>query len=263
MKMIKYLPIIFCLFVCVGKMHAASLHAIVVCDTWDERAGESLQVDFDLMLTRLNLIKNKTNLTLCLQSFTGKRATPKNVLKAIGKLKVKKDDVIFFYFAGHGFHLEKKGDGLPYLAFSVTKEACDFYALTQQLINKEPRMLISLSDYCNSNIPKKFAPKIVKRPLIPKDRFATLFTKGKGILIGTGAKQGEFAYYSEDGSFFTLGFLDALENELVECPDANWDGVASRLCNQVQNETLYIQCPYCLFFDQKPTKNFKLKDYKI
>ena len=81
---------------------AATLHAIIVCDTHTDEIGFSVQRDLENMKTEARVISNETDLDLNLITFSGKSCNPEVILNQIQTLAVAPDDAVFFYFSGHG-----------------------------------------------------------------------------------------------------------------------------------------------------------------
>lgn len=256
----KKIIFLFAILLNCGHMHAANLHAIIVCDTKDESIGESVKKDYHLLEHHLQMISSMTLLKLQKKVFVGKQAKPANVLNAIKELNVGKNDVIFFYFSGHGFRFEEKEDELPYIHFGEEDLGCDFLTITQELVDKEPRLLISLSDCCNSEIPKWDAPPIVKNKFL-KRQYIKLFLESDGVLVGTAATQKEYAHCDRKGGFFTHAFFKSLEREMRECERPSWDTIISRSADQVKYITFYEQHPRCHFIKMKPSKWLDLRNY--
>lgn len=100
-----------------GRGEAANLHVLMVCDTNDHKIGQSIQIDIGRMKKQFKSIEKNTGLHLNLFLFQGSAAKPKEIIATLDSLDVEKDDVILFYFAGHGFRVEKK------------KTLCLFYIL--------------------------------------------------------------------------------------------------------------------------------------
>lgn len=250
------------------RVEAANLHAIVVCDSSDDSLKKAAFSDYRKIYNKLHFLADTAELKLHLTSCLDKEATPKHLLEIIKNLKVDSDDVIFFYFAGHGFRDKNKKDSFPHLLFEETETACDFISLTQDLVDKGPRLLISLSDCCNNYIPESFLPEIVRNhsywlDSFQKKRIQTLLVDSEGIFIGTASEPGENAYSWDWGSAFTIAFLETLDEEIAENEHPDWEGVIHRIYHHFHRAEQLQQQPYCLFLNQRPSNKVNLKDLKL
>ena len=193
---------------------AANLHAILVIDSGDKSIGRMVDLDRKLMDKELNQIAAMTGLNVRKTVLHGNNFKLDKVGAAVNGLKVGSDDVILFYYSGHGFRTKQKTYKWPFFFFH-SNEPLDYAWVIQTLKAKGARLTITLTDACNNVVnasirePAQYRAKAMVNP----DAYKTLFLKSKGYVAATSSIPGETSTATSDGSLFTLSFLKALHEE--------------------------------------------------
>lgn len=208
---------------------AAKLYAFLVCDTHASNIEESVEADYDNMKRELTKVCRDTRLRPRFRKFTGTRVSA-DIIEAILDLKVKDDDVVVFYYSGHGMRFASQEDSFPVLDFQYGDYVLSQWDITQVIMSKQPRLVLSITDCCNNVIEKwfSFGDRKERRKNMRK-----LFLDSTGTYIATAAQPGEYSYglngnwWELDlraGGFYTNAFLETLQQETgKENPDISWD----------------------------------------
>ncbi len=226
----------FCLlFGCfVYAAEGANLHAILVVDTNAYDLREAMISNYWCWQIQLKSIARHSDLDLKTYIFKDDRANS-NFIDELRGLSVDSDDVILFYWSGHGFRTnEKDASDNPWPSFSFNGESVgfDLAELTGFLNGMHPRLLISIADTCNNYIPDLFAPPImsIKKmqkmdvPPALKSNHYRLFRESSGVIMAAGCQPGQYAWaYIPIGSIFTLSFMDALNDLTASSDDISWE----------------------------------------
>src|SRR5262245_5996303 len=156
------------------------------------------------------------------------------ILDAIKSLQAKPDDVILFYYSGHGFRPEHERDSkviFPWFvcdSFPPVGSTPNLMDINTALLGKGARMTITIADACNNFLQlEPLAPRMAQPP-IPHDRIKTMFRKFRGNLIMSGSRPGQFSYYFKTGGFFTNQLMDALERPLDVASAKLWEDTVTR-----------------------------------
>ncbi len=228
------------------------LHFLLVANTNDPRIGYSVQKDVTNLSSQIKDVATFLKIPLNYVEVSGEKFGKKNVEDAIANLKPGANDIVIFYYSGHGYSFEQdKNQAYPQFDLRqsrfdditvATLNASQVYDLVKA---KNARLNIILSDCCNSNLGllkpegKNFA--LTAKSLMSWDAAYcnNLFLKSKGSIIATAAKKGQFAYGNTDvGGYFTSNFVTALEKYLskFQTTQPTWD----QIINETQNTTISL-----------------------
>lgn len=237
---------------------AATLHSIVVCDTTADNIGSSVEADYGILKRELRAIAMITEMDFKETSFTGLDVTG-NILTAIAEMSFGSDDVVFFYFSGHGYRVASKGNNQwPNLYLTPTRRGIDLLEVVTILQDKQPRLLLAIADCCNNVIPEKYAPILVTRkaralmmkaPSV-KHNYQQLFVHCSGRIVISGSIPGQTSWCGNNGGTYTIAFFHSLNQEAYTFSKADWRVVLDRASLNVINEDK----------DQMPQYELFLKD---
>lgn len=228
---------------------AATLHALLIGDSHDDELGEAIIEDMNRMHKAVKKISNITKLQKNEIQLCGSKANRKNVLEKIKKLKVESDDVIIAYFTMHGYRSKSKSSRWPDLFFGEDNGGVDMDYFTTLIAEKNPRLLIVLADCCNvyvtpgeiSSTWRKKSPQPVSRSVrrnMISSNYDRLFLDTYGVIMASGSQPGEPSYGSdEEGSLFTLAFVESLESVTDDGDRATWKAVFEEIEEYVEDET--------------------------
>ena len=219
---------------------ARNFYSIVVADTRDSRVGKSVTQDFLHMRQKMQDIANYTEMTLKEIILTNYDANPTLVLRKLKEAQINHNDVVVFYYAGHGYRTESKGDSpWPNLAFSVSSKGLTYESIMSELSNKHPQFLLTLVDICNNVIPEASAPPVITSTLrrATEDKnlinnYRLLFSNITGTIFIAGASVGEYSYGFEDGGLYTNAFLKSMNTEVnKKSGPAKWQNILKNAYN--------------------------------
>lgn len=190
----------------------------------------------------MDRIASHTELERQTYLFEGERVVPELVLEAISQMHVEADDLIVFYFSGHGFRSFDMESPWPNLLFPFD-EAISMEKVGRMLEAHKPRLLILLSDACNNYLPGFLAPKLVAkgvRNIVDEDsvkqNYKRLFLEVRGTIIATAAKAGEISWALKKGSLFTIAFLNQLNHAILSLSPIGWEEIFELTAEQVKFE---------------------------
>jgi hypothetical protein len=172
----------------------------------------------------------------------------------ISKTSVRPDDVLIFYFTGHGFRTKKNPTIWPSLYLASSGDLVDMNSVIEKIRKMPARLILIISDCCN-NLVRQRKCLIAKSGPIPKasssflaiKAYKKLFLETEGIIIASGAVPGEVAWATDRGGIFTNCLLDSLESEIHK-PDPQWDRIFNRskvLCGKLQRPQYHIDVRPC------------------
>ncbi len=244
MRKITLFLALFCIAGGSSTLDAATLHSVIVADTMDESIGDSTAVDLSMMRKETSKIAQYTGLKLRETVLQGRLVEPHILLKVIDKLKVQSDDVVVFYFSGHGFRSDSKTDNpWPNLYFSLRGEGVDLALVKEKIEAKKPRFILAIADVCNNEIPDLYSPPLVFKMFryanseeIMQANYRALFLETEGTLIISSSEAGEFAWGTSYGGLFTLAFLQSLDSAIRSSEYPDWEVILTNAYELVSED---------------------------
>ena len=212
MKQLSLFSILFLCFCINVKADNVKIHAIAFCNTDDPNIGKSCTSDQERFVYELGLIEAALKCEVdWLNVYTGKECNKPNLESAISELQCNPNDVIFFYYSGHGVHAAADpADGwLPQMCLNYQSYDQDKFVpvtyVRDKLTSKGARLCLILTDCCNND--------------------AELFYESKGTVIATSSKRGEVSYGPDGGGCFSVAFWDEMYRIEQGNGSADWKSV--------------------------------------
>ena len=219
---------------CLGlaKAQNGTLHALMLIDEHSDIAPACISDKFK-MEEEVQIIAQKTRMNLNLVNIDYERV---NVEKVVNELSVGENDVIFFYFTGHGYRYEdqKSCGQYPYLYISKQKEhlyeaGICLESIDQQLQAKGARLVITLADCCNNVLP--YEEPIAMNTSVIGEVYKKLFLLSEGHVLATSSLPGQFSFATNNGGYFTNSFLESIReyaNINANYEDLDWDTILKK-----------------------------------
>ena len=210
----------FCLILLVISAGAKNIHWLLFVDTTDPNVGRfditGRQVLLDHFVNEVNAAMAPTGYASKIYDYYGSRTTPENCKAAIEMLNVSTEDIIVFYYIGHGGrpnisdteYLKRN----PWPQMCMAQHNQDKYIplkwVDDQLSSKGARLSITIGMCCNSLSPNI---RVKNAPLFSANYGATymsgnklrliqqLFLNYKGSLLATSASPIQSSYVWENG----------------------------------------------------------------
>ena len=201
-----------------------TIHMLVVANTLEDKIGASCAMDTLKMTQLFRRIALYIGCKIKISTVAGKQYGKKYVLEALAKLKPAPDDIVVFYYSGHGFRKEEDPERYPYIDLRANqsqhylKEAMKMATIDSIIRKKGARVNIVLSDCCNNLVESTnavgIAPlKMKSNPLVLNmNNIRALLLSGNVSILATAADRTQKATSNNQyGGFFTNFFKNALE----------------------------------------------------
>lgn len=228
-----------------------TLHAIIFANTKspgnpndprDRGIGPSVTVDFECVGIEMTTIASFINYNLKKYYYydTPDRFSKSSLVNVLNNLSCGKDDIVFFYYSGHGGRFENEESDYPEMILKVpygaasSNELYPLYDVYKKIMSKSPRLTIVFGDLCNSTWEGAYKDYSSSRGASVKstsvcDIYKNLFLNVKGGLIAASSKPGHTsgcAFYkdgSDAGGVFTTSFLHCLGGFVSQGQNVSWD----------------------------------------
>ena len=242
--------ILLCM-ICSMNVHAVTktlpvFHAILFADTEDQYIGKT--TDLDLSRISSMLIEAQSSLSEDMDFkyyiYPGKYCNPDNLRQVLDGIKVASQDVVFFYYSGHGVRSIHDKSEYPQMCMGLNldqqSKMISLEGLDKEIAKKNPRLRFTFSDCCNS-IGEDVTPKleINKGPTTitskTKINYKKLFLDNHGHVIMTSSRKGETSACNiKVGGYFTFCLLYVLEQAILQNV-TDWDVIMESVYNSTVN----------------------------
>lgn len=245
------ITLLFVFFVCLFQtdVQARTLHALLVYDTLSKDIQSTTLIDQNKINRHLALIQKYTGLHMKTQQLAAQAYTLENVLSSLERIEVESDDVIFFYYAGHGYHPVNLQSPWPAMVSPKSVAHLPLDTVIALIESKKPAFAIVLADCCNDYLPETdllmaltqdfsiFSKNHVQR------NYRRLFLEEKGLLVAVGAELGDTSKCNDHlGGFFTHSFFSTLSYAVRNYREIDWESILSMTALSIdQYQTPYYE----------------------
>ena len=198
---------------------------LVICDNYDSpennNIAQSLRVDLGTLNQMLDIIEKRNIVKVEKTIIQGTKATKVNIINTLNTLKSGNDDIILYYFTGHGFMENGK-------TFMLTSDEKNLGRdeVASIIESKKARLNMLISDCCSNAVEGFTMSRSINRTGQKIDAgefdqiYKDLFLGYEGFMHLSAATEGEKAFSNNDlGGFFTYHFI---KEGLVKKPVNNW-----------------------------------------
>jgi hypothetical protein len=237
-----------------------NLILLVVANVNDTAIGQACRNDMNNAIKFFKKISQFIGIKFRYDTIAGNNYFIKNVKEAIANLNPNPNDIVVFYYTGHGFRIEKDTRQAPYIdlrhkvdkTFKLTDNSLsmeDIFALVKK---EGARLNLVLADCCNSLITKKNAKAAA--PAKTKgfemnwstENSRDLFLNGSPTsILATAALPGQLATCNDNfGGFFSYFFRSAIENQFSYFKNnVTWEQVFEETKRQTKYKADRTACP--------------------
>jgi hypothetical protein len=215
MKITTFLLVVFVSLGWLKPAIANNLHIILVGDTNVSDIGDSVAVDIRRMQQLASIVASSTGLRLNLQTIIGNNVTPNNVRQSVSKLRLTSNDVVFFYWSGHGYNRGKSY--LPTMSIQTRESSnVDLKEIADSIQAKKPRLYMVIGDTCNVKLNQRYVHNTAQATSRSSTNYKDLFLNHRGHILAAGSEVGGYSWGSgERGGVYTSALLRSLAEELA------------------------------------------------
>lgn len=225
----------------ISTLSAKQIHLFLAADTYSNLES-SAKIDIKRIKNELRSVAEQLCIDISIQEMHGKRLTEDKLKDCIKNTCTSQDDILVFYYSGHGFRYKSSNSIWPHLYFTPLDESLHLEEVVQCIVKKPGTLYFILADCCN-NIPKHltlpyhpFQQEFTSKGKLNKKTYSQLFSAVNTLIVASGSSPGKVAWATEKGSLFTLALLRSVKEEtLHENPD--WSRIFERtisLCKKHQ-----------------------------
>ncbi len=231
---------------------AAKMHLVMLVNSSIGDIGASCETDSRNMTKEFEDIASALKVDFRKYEVKGSSFTKDRALQVLNGLNPGSNDIVVFYYSGHGFRWSDQTDAYPQMDIraspytKLTAETTLSVSSVYNLLDKKgARLNIVITDCCNSDIginkmteTSFLAGRSYQTPHIEK--LQKLFLATKGNLIVTSSSAGQVSWSnSVNGGFFTLSFLQAFHEEIsyLKTQEPSWENILKKSHANTVNKT--------------------------
>jgi Caspase domain len=211
---------------------AQTIHLLTIADTNDLNIGSGTTGNTRRVADFINRAAAEMKVTVSRQDVSGNGFSCTKIAEAIGLMQAGPDDVVIFYYSGHGFRTDDNVTKFPDLycgAEAFSGGAPRLVNVAADLAKKGARLTIVVADSCNvlatQPLPPRPAAAFASIPVSREKQYRHLFFGYKGMLTMSGSVSGQFSWYMPDYGLFTDQLLKALDAATQPSRQGLWSEV--------------------------------------
>ncbi len=201
------------------------MHLIILANTLDSAIGKTCNIDMYNVTALFTDLSEQMGITIDRQYIYGKSFSIKSLNDALDKLKPKPNDMVIFYYSGHGFRYPQTKTKYPNIDLTTSLKQplegnfLNMEDIYKRIVAKGARLNLVFSDCCNEKLgalkpsgPELIATKSPGRRLSIDNCKALFFSPNKFSLLATAADVNQYASGNPSvGGFFSWHLKSSLE----------------------------------------------------
>jgi hypothetical protein len=241
------LSLIVALMISISNAGAATVRVFILADTADGSIGAGVKANSERMKTLARNVADSLGAALDLSYISGADFSCNQIGGFIDAKPMSKDDIVIFYYAGHGYRLHSDTSRFPRLACSRS-----FYSnpgiedVGLKLRSRGAGLVLAIADACNSYLGEPGEVAAEDAATAVSGALKILFGRYEGLLVMSGSEPGQYSFYAPNGGFFSNQLFSAIA---AVGADATWDEVIRRSTRAFETnweQHLYVQQPITL-----------------
>lgn len=242
----------------INTLNANDIHWITFVDTTDESVGETDKNTRQILYSRwINIINSALlprGYNAQVHDYAGLRTTPENCKDIVENLRCNSNDIVVFYYIGHGARSTIDKSRYPQMALAQHYEnkCIPLEWVHKELKKKNARLVITIGMCCNSYAEGLSAKEKVAFSVNQGHTFVAmdavsniqqLFLENKGDIIISSSDKGQASwggYIQGVGLIdcFSYNFMNIFNREIGKTYKADWESIFTDVQTAVNNETL-------------------------
>lgn len=284
-EMNKFVITLLACFV-MSVINAQTIHWLTLTDTEDPNIGKlnktGNKILHERFINAVNSVLLETGYKADIHYINGGTLSPEECISKVLDFKCETNDIVVFYYIGHGLHIETDSTQLPSMIFSI-KSVPKYVPLNwlhEKLKAKGARLLVTIGDCSNiqmrsfvedltlsikdddiSSIKEEYEDVLPEPPMPPKPptrqahieltnaqrtSIQNLFLACKGNIIISSASLGQDSFGGRTSfgnmDFFTAAFVAAFEDSAND-DGTKWNDLLNKTKKTVEEFTEGKQIP--------------------
>lgn len=253
----KKIAFLLLMTVCLS-LQAQTIHWITFADTTDPNVGKidvnTHQILYTRWISSVNAALAPKGYKTQIHDFYGSKTSPENCKSIVQNLICDPEDIVVFYYLGHGGRSMNDTSRYPQMLLAQNYEnmCVPLTWVHQELKRKNPRLTLTIGMCCNSYDENLSAKNTIAFGLNNSSasfsnneiqNIQKLFLGYKGDIIVSSSKPGQSSWgcYKQDfgiTDFFSYHLIKQFARMSAQDKDPKWEELLSSISDIVNNETL-------------------------
>lgn len=238
---------------------AQTVHVINFCNTLDPDIG--CEVDYARTKQESGLIAAYLDYGIRYYDGEGEKCSKENLMSTLNSLRCNKDDIILFYYSGHGTRSNQDKSEFPQMCLKYYLYEQDkfvpVHTVIEKLQAKGARFTLVMTDCCNNPVQGVSSKSLLSKNggAIVYDEavarcYRKLFLENEGLVAVTGCKKGQYSYGGPgiggvfSDAFFGTALYKACKGEIPPTWEKVLGAVTSVVKDMTKENKEGIQEPY-------------------
>lgn len=266
MKPLLRIIIIFLILPAVALADNVKLRVFIIGDTNDNSIGQSVSADirsYKKLISDIQEAVKSEGVTTTVDVYTGNNCSYDKLDAYLDNLSCR-NDIILFIYNGHGGRSHQDQSKFPRMCLgsNYVDKWMKVSDLNDRLRAKNPRLMVVMTDCCNSYYDRRSGGKENAYGLTSGtakgDGFRELFLHNKGEVCITGSSPGEYGWGANDGGIFSLNALDMFYDFDSKGSDADWNSLMQAISDKTYNHSLSYYKRHTISNTQRPVFDVKV-----
>jgi hypothetical protein len=231
------------------------MYVVIVANSLDGSIGNGCKVDESKIDLEFSNIADALGITVEKHVIADKDFTKENVLNALSGIQPGSNDIVVFFYRGHGFRLADQKSSWPQMSMRYSPyqpiEGLPLEDVYSAIVGKGARLNLVFGDLCNSVVgrsqPTNQASSSLQSDFYPNlDKLRKLFLYSRGSILAAAASPGEVSWVNAyDGGFFTSSFFDSFHRDVSSTTGngVSWENLVDDAISQATIKC--NNCPSC------------------
>ena len=237
----------------VWAQNPPSFHIINFCNTLDPEIG--CEEDLDRTNREAGIIAAYLGYEPRFYTGEGEDCSNEILMSTLNSLKCEKDDIIFFYYSGHGTRSAEDKSEFPQMCLKYHIYDQDkfvaVHTVVDKLKEKKARFTLVMTDCCNSlnssvsmkTLMSKDGGAMVENEAIARN-MRKLFVDKPGMVVVTSSRKGQPSLGGTGGGLFSSVFFgEGLYSVADGSLSANWETLLQEVSKRVTDLAAHARKP--------------------
>lgn len=241
-RIFLFFAICFCVSSWFGILEAQTLRAILFVNEQEPEREKDRREDMKQMDAFWQEIAGAIGYDYQCSRHSGHDFTAEGIRNSISALNVGANDIVVFYYSGHGYNDETN----VWPTLTLNDAGIQEIEILKRLkkVNAKAKLTLCIADCCNKPFRSRNTSSVAYSYETDESAVKKLFTsfKGKKTIIISASKQGQYSWSDqEQGAIFGMSFRQAVRNVAYE--EATWDMVMEKAKAQTMRRAPELQIP--------------------